>query len=282
MKFLRIFPLLVAATTIAQVTPAFAADNATLNGHAGASTDDGGVIITAGSSDTSPGQENYKGSAPVCTWSDQDPEAPPGTLLDFPPPPGAQTPGKWMVKHCPDGILPMQWIPDPPQMVAPVSVARDALAQLTLPTPVTHTTPSSNMDQLVHVPTWLWVDGFNWSSLSATASVAGVSATATATPIEVLWDMGDGHQILCHDAGTPYDPSKADANQSTDCSYAWPQSSAGQPNSTFMVTATVYWHATWTAIGVPGGGDLGQIASPPTTVAMRVAEVQAINGQPGA
>ena len=68
----------------------------------------------------------------------------------------------------------------------------------------------------------------------------------------------------------------------TDCSYTWTQSSAGQPDGAYQVTATVYWQVAWTATGAPGGGNLGQVPGPAAHVAVRVAESQAVNTASGA
>ncbi|HZT66989.1 MAG TPA: hypothetical protein VFA11_14470 [Acidimicrobiales bacterium] len=126
---------------------------------------------------------------------------------------------------------------------------------------------------------WLWVDPAVWRSLSATATAGPVSATATAAPSEVVWQMGDGHTITCAGPGVPYDSSNPTAT--TYCSYTWPASSAGQPGGVYRVTATVYYQASWSASGAPGGGNFGLVAGPASTVAVRVAESQAINNEPG-
>ncbi len=91
--------------------------------------------------------------------------------------------------------------------------------------------------------------------------------------------MGDGHTITCAGPGVPYDSSNPTAT--TYCSYTWPASSAGQPGGVYRVTATVYYQASWSASGAPGGGNFGLVAGPASTVAVRVAESQAINNEPG-
>ena len=53
------------------------------------------------------------------------------------------------------------------------------------------------------------------------ASAGPVTATATAAPSKVVWDMGDGDSVTCDGPGTPY--SASDPNATTDCSYTWPQ-----------------------------------------------------------
>ena len=122
------------------------------------------------------------------------------------------------------------------------------------------------------MPTWLWVDG-PWTSASATASVGAVAATVTATPVEVVWDTGDGTTTTC-DAGTPYDLSRAPAEQHSGCTHVFTRSSASLPGGTYAVTATVTYEVSWTASTGAGGG-LGTL-SRSTTTGVPVTEAQAL------
>ncbi len=87
--------------------------------------------------------------------------------------------------------------------VSPAEIARLARSQLRLPTPTIAANPGG--DQLVNLPTWMWLTS-GWESMSATASVPGVSVTAVATPTSVTWSMGDGVTVTCTGAGTPFRP----------------------------------------------------------------------------
>ena len=201
--------------------------------------------------------------------------------------PGGPTPGQWEYPVCagPGVINPMApiWVATTqaaaPQ-VNPAALAQQAASQLPLTAPSIEMAPPATTEQLVNVSAWLWIDPAAWQGQSATAAAGPVSATATATPVEVVWNMGDGQQISCAGPGTPYDPSNS--NATTNCSYTWTQSSAGQPGGAYQVTATVYWQVTWTATGAPGGGNLGQVPGPAAHVAVRVAESQAVNTASGA
>jgi hypothetical protein len=92
--------------------------------------------------------------------------------------------------------------------------------------------------------------------------------------------MGDGESVTCDGPGVPYDRSKPDADQPDPCRFTYRHSSAGQPGGTFTVTATVSWHATWTATGVaegqPTAGDLG-VVTRTSSIQVRVAEAEATN-----
>ncbi len=159
--------------------------------------------------------------------------------------------------------------------VTPAMLAQQAYHFLPLPAPEIHTNPPANREQLVELPTWLWVSRASWGTRTATASIPTLSVTVTAVPVAVTWTMGDGGRVACDGQGTPFDP--AHPTRQPSCAYAYRRSSAGQPAGRFTVTATTTWNITWTASGsVTGGGTLPPLArSAQTTLA--VAEVQAIN-----
>ena len=192
--------------------------------------------------------------------------------------PGA---GTWYVITCP-GTTPSLVFegagpgPAPTPLAQPRALAQQALATLHLPAPRVGMSPPSSAE-LVNFADWLWVDRAIWQPISATAAVGPVAATATATPDRVVYDMGDGSQVTCREPGTPYNLALAPNAQSTDCSYTYPASSAGQPGNRYTATATIYWHVTWTSTGAPGGGDLGETAGDSASTQVEVDEVQALN-----
>jgi hypothetical protein len=116
------------------------------------------------------------------------------------------------------------------------------------------------------VQTWLWLEG-GWSGRSATASVPGLSATVTAEPSSVVWNMGDGSQTVCDGPGRPWVPNQP--NATTDCSYTYPV--AGR----FTVTVTVYFRTSWSASNGTAG-QLGAITGE-STIPVTVDEIQAVN-----
>lgn len=154
---------------------------------------------------------------------------------------------------------------------SPAELAQQARDRLRLPSPSVSTSPVG--DQLVNVPTWLWLSG-GFEPVSATAAVPGVSVTAVAAPTAVVWGMGDGATVTCRGPGTPFvaggDPSAA----SPDCGHTYRSSSAGQPGAAFPVTVTVRWTVTWSGAG--DGGTFPDLDSTITTT-FRVAEVQVLN-----
>jgi hypothetical protein len=187
--------------------------------------------------------------------------------------------GQWYAYVCGDGLnlwLGNLWVPATQPAVAPAVLAQTAWRYLRLPPPGIQTSPDVAADQIVNVPTWLWVDPATWGPRSATASVPNESATATAVPVTVTWTMGDGSQVVCRGPGTPYTEGDP-ARPSPTCSHTYPRSSARQPGLRYPVTATTTWRITWTATGVvSASGTLPPLLRTSTTT-LRVAESQTVN-----
>lgn len=196
-------------------------------------------------------------------------------LADTPAPGGA-----WYVYQCSTGshdavYRPPVWIPNgqpgPAPAPSPAQLAQQALNQLRLPTPKIEANPAG--EQLVTLPTWLWLDRSSWGDVAATAAVPGVSVTAVAHPTAVTWSMGDGGSVTCTGPGTPFPTGGNPKSASPDCGYTYRTSSAGQPEQAFPVTATVNWTVTWSGAGQ--GGTFPNMTTA-ATVAFQVAESQGI------
>jgi hypothetical protein len=155
---------------------------------------------------------------------------------------------------------------------APAVLAQAAESRLGLGSPVIQASPAVGLDQLVHVPTWLWLAG-PWAPVRATAAVPGEQVTATAAPQRVTWHMGDGSTVTCRGPGTPYQPSDDPAAPSPTCGHTYARSSAAAPGGEFTVTATITWDVTW-AGGGAGGAFAGLVTT--STARMAVAQSQAI------
>jgi hypothetical protein len=163
-----------------------------------------------------------------------------------------------------------------PPLAQPSALAQEAFATMHLPGPTVEMSPPSGAE-VVNFQVWLWVDPSTWHPISATATAGPVSATAVATPDRVVYDMGNGGQVVCNGPGRAYDPNVPPAQQPTNCSYLYHTSSAGQPNNRYTATATIYWTVRWTAAGAPGGGNLGEVPGDTTSTSVEVDEIQAIN-----
>ncbi|WFE27668.1 hypothetical protein O7623_00130 [Solwaraspora sp. WMMD791] len=163
------------------------------------------------------------------------------------------------------------WIAGEPPVISPAVLARQARARLDLPTVVIQMNPSG--EQLVNLPVWLALDEGSWRSQSATASVPGVSVTATARPVQARWSMGDGTTVTCEGPGTPWASGTDPAQASPDCGHVYRRSSVGAPGGAYTVVVTVTWEVTWAGAGqsgtVPGLTTSGQVQT-------RVQESQAV------
>jgi hypothetical protein len=159
-----------------------------------------------------------------------------------------------------------------PAPVTPEDVAVEAYEQVPLVAPTVQTSPPVGSPQLVGFPTWLWVDGASWRTFDATAEVPGLSVTVTATPEQVVWDMGDGHQVTCAGPGTPWVDG---GPEETDCQYAYQFTSADEPDGSYTVSATITWSVTWAAQPTGESGVLAD-ATRTGTADLVVSERQAV------
>ncbi|MFE1411354.1 hypothetical protein ACFW6F_11195 [Streptomyces sp. NPDC058746] len=155
----------------------------------------------------------------------------------------------------------------------PAVLAWQAVRELVMPEPVVRTNPDHARAQLVRVPTWMWLEQGVWRPVSKTVEVPGVSVTATASPVSVTWDMGDGATVTCRGPGTAYSADVSATAGSPDCGQMYRRSSAGQPGDAYRLTASIRWDVAWR-----GGGQQGLFPGlqTRTTVPVRVAEAQAL------
>lgn len=251
--------------------------------------DGGGVIgvgVTGGgSSPGSPGSGGTAGGSPSSGGGGSSPWSCQYMYLalnnDGGFPPGGPEPGAWYSVTCIDSqnqqmVTQTVWVTQsaappggPTPSVPPVDVAEQAENALRLPSPQIETSPAGLT--FVNLATWLWIDPAIWHAYSVTASVGSVSATATATPIDVEWSTGDGGTVACAGPGTAYVANEPSTEQRTACSHVYESIS-----SRYEVSATITWSVHWTAAGGPGGGPL----SPLETASSRpiaVAQIESIN-----
>jgi hypothetical protein len=227
------------------------------------------------------GQGGGSGGGRSCTYQKANvPGNPQSELVNPPPPPTPGQQGSWYLYDCSatgnlfaTGVI---WVPDGQPAVAPAVLAKEAYRWLPAPPPAIRTSPRATVDQVVNVPTWLWVDPASWGTRTATASVPNESATVTATPVRVTWRMGDGSRVVCAGPGTPYTAGDP-ARPSPDCGHTYRRSSAGQGGLRYLVSATTSWRISWVASGVvAASGTLAPLERTATT-SLRVAEAQTVN-----
>ena len=152
------------------------------------------------------------------------------------------------------------------------TVGQLAVSELNLAAPTVSTAPSGGK-AIVNLESWLWIDSAQWQPITAKAAVDGISATATAIPVSVVWDMGDGNQVICNGPGVAYNTNIPDRDESTNCGYTYQETSANGPDQQFPITTAIEYDVTWTSVGVAGGGDLGIILGASTTTPVTVDEI---------
>lgn len=130
--------------------------------------------------------------------------------------------------------------------IRPEVLAQRAIDRLSLPTPVMNASPESM--QLVQLPVWLAVTESSWEQQSASASVPGLTVTATATPVSASWSMGNGDSETCNGPGTAWTPASGETEASPDCGYVYEQAS----ESGLRVAVTVVWQVRWSGGGASG------------------------------
>jgi hypothetical protein len=199
----------------------------------------------------------------------------------YQPPAGVESPpgqrGAWYTFYCGDaanGAQGVRWLAAPPAGAAPPDpqeLAAQARNRLDLPDPVIRSSPDA--EQLIQLPTWMWVAPELWKPQSRTAAVHDVSVTATARPTEVTWRMGDHSTVVCRGPGTPWKAGTVPTAASPTCGHTYRHSSAGQRGDAYPVSATVSWSVSWA-----GAGESGTFPDLETTssAAFRVAESQAL------
>lgn len=164
--------------------------------------------------------------------------------------------------------------PPPP---APADVALMALAQLRLENPKISVNPADGNLGLVGLPVWMWInsqDKHVWSTewLSQPLNLGGVSVTAYARSVKVVWNMGDGNTVVCNGPGRPYQPS--DLGDMSKCGHKYVTTSRGKTGDKFTVTGTVYWEAYYT--DAAGSHPLPGMTGTDTTTT-RIGELQVLN-----
>lgn len=191
-----------------------------------------------------------------------------------PQPPGGDPswqghlPGDGAVYNCyqpQTGIIVYLWAQDPPPGSgagpSPRDVAQLAIDRMGLRAIDIGIVPKPGLQSvgLVGMPVWMWVQTPNihtFGPITASASAGGITITATATVLEITWDMGDGTQVVCRTAGKPYRPSFG-RMESPDCGHVYETSSVDQPGGRYAVSATSEWVITWSGAGQTGTIRLG-------------------------
>jgi hypothetical protein len=182
----------------------------------------------------------------------------------------------YLVQNCPDQWFGVQILlfADGGKLTT-LDLAEQAYAKLSPPALAVGTAPPSGQDGLVGLPEWFWIDAADYLTLSRTVSLAGLSATVTAKPGQLVINPGDGQaSFTCPGPGTQYNPAESAASQQSDCTFLYTQPSVGLPGNEFTVTVSVTWTATWTGTGGTGG-TLAPITRT-TTIQVPIAQAETV------
>lgn len=139
----------------------------------------------------------------------------------------------------------------PAAPVDPAALAQTIVTQMELRAFSIGMIPEDRPDvvSVVGLPLWMWVDSPSeqtFGPMTRSASLGGVTVTATAQVSKVLWEMGDGQAVTCWSAGTPF-TSGHGGQQSPDCGYTYTR------QGTYTVRATSFWSVDWSSTtGVSG------------------------------
>lgn len=173
------------------------------------------------------------------------------------------------------------WLPGKPDTVVvdPLTLVYEAIATMQLAPPLIKTAPGAGQIGLVNMPVWLWLTKTEntWGPIVRSASVPGLSVTATGHVKAVDWTLGDGSTVRCEGAGTPYDKSSG-VKDSPDCGHRYKTTSRDLPHCMYPVTATAQWEITWRSTL----GDTGQIAmTEQAATQVRIGEAVPVLVDPG-
>jgi hypothetical protein len=142
--------------------------------------------------------------------------------------------------------------------VDPEQLAREAVDRMLLTGP-SIASPRAAGQYLVGVPMWMWVNesATTYGPNTASASLAGVTVTATAKVSTIVWSLGDGSAVTCTGPGTAYAATYG-KRESPTCGHTYSTASAAKAGGKYAVTATATWTVNWQVVG--GAGETGQFA----------------------
>ncbi|WP_237683324.1 hypothetical protein [Nocardiopsis sinuspersici] len=156
----------------------------------------------------------------------------------------------------------------------PAVLAEQARAVMRLPEPVIGTAPPLGKPRFVNLPSWMWIAKEDWGPVAVTASVSAGSVTVVAAPQRVVWNTGDGHEVVCTGPGTVFSRAAYREEGSPDCGHTYTALPPGGAGATVDVTAVWEWEVSWSATDGQGG-DLEDLATS-SSVAVPVNEIHSV------
>ncbi|MFI6687582.1 hypothetical protein [Streptomyces sp. NPDC050485] len=167
--------------------------------------------------------------------------------------------------------------PDVPLAVNAKILGEYASDSIALPSTVVSMAPSGT--STVNLPTWIWAPGNKFTEKKVTASLAGISSTATAKPVALHIDPGTSDATVFPASGDcpinadgsigePFAAGKA--GQTPPCGVTYQRPGA------YSFKASITWKVSWSASNGEGGALPDSIfTTPPQNVTVQ--EIQSIN-----
>ncbi|MFE9371787.1 hypothetical protein ACFYM2_18725 [Streptomyces sp. NPDC006711] len=177
---------------------------------------------------------------------------------------------------------PLFWVdngatPDEPLAVSPAILGAAAADSVSL-TP-TEISMAPDKTSTVNLPTWIRSSNGGFEEKRATASVAGLSATAVAKPVALHIDPGTSDAVLFPPSGNcPINAdgtigekfTPGDAERTPPCGVTY------QRSGTFALKASVTWKISWSSTNTPSTPLPDSIfTTPPQNVTVQ--EIQSVN-----
>jgi hypothetical protein len=167
--------------------------------------------------------------------------------------------------------------PAPAPPPNPAVLARSASDRLPLPSPRVGLSPSPEIEGLVGLQTWLWVDERQWRTLTESVTAGRTTVTVSARPIHTFWDMGEG-TVMCPGPGRVWTLAATQGEESY-CGYTYSHTSLGEPDGRYRVRATIRYEVAWRCTGfcLASSGMLEDwVESPTATMPYSVEERQTV------
>lgn len=202
-------------------------------------------------------------SLPFAAAPDDLPASLPSYLRSFSPT------GRWYSVMC-DGDF---WVvPEGGPSVTVAGLLQEAIDQLDPPEPQLAVVPAGL--HYTQIDSWLAIDPAYWFRREATVSAGRIWVTGRADPYQAQWDMGDGTTVTCDGPGQVW--RRGLVGTDPDCGHVYRRSSAGAPNDSFQLSATVSFEVS-ALTNAPGSygpfPDLERVAID----SIQVGEIQAVN-----
>lgn len=171
--------------------------------------------------------------------------------------------------------------------VSTTTLAQQAYGLLGLPAPVPARYPSGTLDDgraytIVNTLMWFWTAPAAWTPLSKTTCAGALCATATAKPVALSLDPGNGDgPVSCASPGSAWvqapGASWVPTAQPEGCDYRYLSSSYGAPGGQLTATYSITWDVTWT--GTDGTAGVLNPLVTATASRLAVAELQSVVSQ---